>query len=393
LLAGLGKRGEAEAAYRRALVIEDKLAADSPTVPEYRRALAGSHNNLGNLLGDLGKHAEAEAAFRQALVSQERLAADFPSVREYRQNLASGHYSLGVLLYGLKKHGEAEAAFRRALSIREKLAADFPTVPVYRHDLASSQDSLGSILAKAVERQEAEAAYREAMGIREKLATDFPTVPEYGVGLAGTYFNFGNLIRDSGQPEAALVWYQKAIERLGPMVAQEPRLATARQFLCYSYLGRATALDALGRHIEATRDWEHALKLDDGSLKQELLSRLIDSRLRTFRKDKDAAGCLATATEYEGLKRGDAEGLYNAACCRAICAAAIREDPKAPAADAGRLAREQADLAMAWLRKAVAAGFNDAELMKKDTDLDALRANLQFKALLTELTKGKADKK
>jgi hypothetical protein len=112
-----------------------------------------------------------------------------------------------------------------------------------------------------------------------------------------------------------------------------------------------------------------------------------------FRKDKDAGGCLAAAAEYEGLKRADAEGLYYAACYRAICAAVFREDPKTPAADASRLAKEQADLAVAWLRKAVAAGFKDGEHMKKDTDLDALRENPEFKALLAELTKSKPDKK
>ena len=63
----------------------------------------------------------------------------------------------------------------------------------------------------------------------------------------------------------------------------------------------------------------------------------------------------------------------------------IPEDPKTPAADAARLAKEQADLAMAWLHKAVAAGFKDAEHMKKDKDLDALREREDFKKLLAEL--------
>jgi hypothetical protein len=170
-------------------------------------------------------------------------------------------------------------------------------------------------------------------------------------------------------------------------------LANARRALCTSYANRADALAAHGRHAEATRDREHALKLDDGSAKEQLRSGLFESRLRIFWKDKDAAGCLAAAAEYEGLKRADAGGLYDAACFRAICAAAIREDPKTPAADAGQLAREQADLAMGWLRKAVAAGFKNAEHMKKDTDLDALRENPEFKALLAELTKGKAPEK
>jgi hypothetical protein len=70
-----------------------------------------------------------------------------------------------------------------------------------------------------------------------------------------------------------------------------------------------------------------------------------------------------------------------------------REDQKTPAADAARLAKVQADLAMAWLHNAVAAGFKDAKHMKKDTDLDALSERGDFKSLLTELTKGKAPEK
>jgi hypothetical protein len=63
----------------------------------------------------------------------------------------------------------------------------------------------------------------------------------------------------------------------------------------------------------------------------------------------------------------------------------IRDDPKTPAADAARLAREQADLAMAWLHKAVAAGYRNVEHMKQDKDLDALREREDFKKLLAEV--------
>ena len=46
---------------------------------------------------------------------------------------------------------------------------------------------------------------------------------------------------------------------------------------------------------------------------------------------------------------------------------------------------EQADLSMAWLQKAVAAGFRDARHMTHDPDLDALRGREDFKKLLAEL--------
>ena len=45
---------------------------------------------------------------------------------------------------------------------------------------------------------------------------------------------------------------------------------------------------------------------------------------------------------------------------------------------------------MQWLHKAVKAGYKDAALMKKDTDLDALREREDFKKLLAELEKATA---
>jgi hypothetical protein len=43
---------------------------------------------------------------------------------------------------------------------------------------------------------------------------------------------------------------------------------------------------------------------------------------------------------------------------------------------------------MAWLTKAVAAGYKNAAHMRKDKDLDALREREDFKKLLAELAAG-----
>ena len=65
---------------------------------------------------------------------------------------------------------------------------------------------------------------------------------------------------------------------------------------------------------------------------------------------------------------------------------------ESPAADGDRLAKEQADLAMAWLHKAVEAGYDNVEHMKTDADLNALRERDDFKKLLEDLTKAKESK-
>jgi tetratricopeptide (TPR) repeat protein len=82
------------------------------------------------------------------------------------------------------------------------------------------------------------------------------------------------------------------------------------------------------------------------------------------------------------LNRTDAGSLYDAARHRAVAAAVIEQ---AAGADAPRLARDEADRAMAWLTRAVAAGYKNAARMTADKDLDALRRREDFKQLLARL--------
>ena len=90
---------------------------------------------------------------------------------------------------------------------------------------------------------------------------------------------------------------------------------------------------------------------------------------------------------WKKLNRTNAGSLYNAASLRAVTAAV---QAKNSAADAARLAKEDADRAMQWLHKAVEAGYKDLANMKKDTDtdLDPLREREDFKKLLAELEEG-----
>ncbi len=88
---------------------------------------------------------------------------------------------------------------------------------------------------------------------------------------------------------------------------------------------------------------------------------------------------------WEGLNHTDAISLYDAACFRSVTAAVVRA--KSKTAEATKLAQADADRAMAWLTKAVVAGYKDRAHMEKDTDLDFLRSREDFKKLLESLPK------
>jgi tetratricopeptide (TPR) repeat protein len=381
LLADLGKHGEAEAAYGAGLKIQEQLAAEFSSVPAYRQELARSHNNLGALLKDLGKRGEAEAAYGAALKVQEQLAAEFPSVPEYRRDLATSHNNLGVLLADLGKQGEAEAAYGAGLKIQEQMAAEFPSVPEYRKDLARSHNNLGALLNDLGKRREAEAAYRAALNIREQLAADFPGVAVYVVELGNSYKNFGNLVREKGEPQAALDWFARAIGALEPVLQKEPRLVSARQTLRNAHWSRALALDKLGRHADALKDWDRALALDPVAADQPFFPR---NRALSLARGGEHAKAVAEANALAELKDVDRGTLYDLACVCAVASAAVR-DAKSPGADVVQLAEEYAARAVELLRQAVAKGYKEAAHMKKDKDLDALRDREDFKRLVAEL--------
>lgn len=105
-------------------------------------------------------------------------------------------------------------------------------------------------------------------------------------------------------------------------------------------------------------------------------------RLHHFAKTGNAAGCREMAELCEKTQPSGPAGCYDAACYRAVTAAVLRAGGKpaeATQADA------EAYQAMAWLKKAVAAGYKDVARMNQDKDLDSLRDSEDFRNLLAEL--------
>jgi hypothetical protein len=110
-----------------------------------------------------------------------------------------------------------------------------------------------------------------------------------------------------------------------------------------------------------------------------------------FAKLNDAAGCRATAEMWEKSQRADAASLYDAACYRAATAAVIGQSDRSP--DGAKKAGAEADQAMVWLQKAVAAGYRDAAQMANDAELYALRDRKDFKKLVADLEASKTKDK
>jgi serine/threonine protein kinase/tetratricopeptide (TPR) repeat protein len=374
LLQDLGKSREAAEQYSQALGLWERLAAEIPAVPAYRQGLARSHTNLGALLMPLGQRAEAEKHYRLALGLQEQLVADFPAVPTYRQELARSNYNLGNLLKAQGKGAEAEQRHRKALGLQEKLAAEFPAVPDYRHDLARSHFNLGALLHARGQPAEAEEHYRQALALLEKLAADFPAVAAYRIDLGGSLLNFGTLVLGSGKPADSLPWYARAIATLAAVLTKEPDQASARHFLRNAHWGRAQALDQLGLHEDAVKDWDQAVALSPAALQGFFKAQRALSQV----KAGQVAEAIAAVAQLAKSTNWPATAWYDFARVYALASAQDHDKKETYASRAVEL-----------LQRAVQTGYNNVDHLKQDADLNPLRGRDDFQKIIEAVSKAK----
>jgi serine/threonine protein kinase/tetratricopeptide (TPR) repeat protein len=333
--------------------------------PDHPSTLAGMHH-LANSYYALDRHQDALKLREETLaLMKAKLGPDHPSTLAGMNRLASSYAALDRHQDALKLREET-LAHKKA-----KLGPDHPSTLLSMHYLATSYEAFGR-------HQDALQLHKETLALRKaKLALDHPDTLASMHHVADSY--------------AALGRYQDALKLHEETLAlRNAKLGPDHAETLESMRGVAASLSKLDRGAEAVPLIDECLRRATGKVVHpRLIPTVVDLRLRHFEKAKDAAGCRATAEMWEALKRTDAESLYKAACYRAVAAAVLRAGNKSETATKDAA---EADRAMAWLRQAVAAGFNDVESMKKDTDLDAVRSRDDFRKLLKELEAGKGKK-
>ncbi len=175
-----GDLERAEAMYRRALEIAEKL--DQP------ETVAAEYGNLGNVLQTRGDLDGAEAMYRKAMEIFEKLGR--------LEGMAAGYGNLGNIL---QKRGDldgAEAMYRKALEIFQKHG------PL--EGKAVSYGNLGAVLQARGNLEQAEEVYREALKIDEKLGRL--------EGMAADYGNLGTVYQARGDLDGAEAMYRKSLE-------------------------------------------------------------------------------------------------------------------------------------------------------------------------------------
>jgi hypothetical protein len=276
--------------------------------------------------------------------------------------------SMDYLAYGYtESHRDAEA-----LQLQEKVFAARKKSLGLDHEKTLASGNNLAVNYSGVGR------HPDALKLREELLPafsrayqqDHPELLIFKANLASGYL-------EGQRAMEALKLYEEVLARAkGVLDADHPSLVRWTWDM-------ARTLAAMGRGAEAIPYLDGCVAQAGNPANRVIVAKALATRLRHFQALGDPKGLRTTAEMWEKLGRTEPDHLHDSACFRAIASAAFAKGNQPEEAKA------ESNRAMAWLNKAVEAGFDDAEHLKREKDLDGLRGRDDFRKLIESLTNRK----
>jgi len=268
VLKKLDRRPAAEAEYRQALLVLDRLSAGTPHSRAFRLDRVRILNELSLLLESMDRLDGAETTLDEALELLTRLAEELPGDANVRDHQAENRMSRARLFDRAGKRSKAESEYREALRLLKEQAATRAHDPGFLQNLALSQFYLGSVLQSQGRPREAELAYRDGWSVLSDLVHDYPNVPDYRKSQAALRTQWGVTLQELGRIEDAEKVYRRASEDWQFLASRFPNLPeySEAQARTHNDLGRL--LRILRRPRDAEAEYRKALKLSEGLAEQ-----------------------------------------------------------------------------------------------------------------------------
>jgi serine/threonine-protein kinase len=316
LVAAVGTKQDALAAYEQSHAIRAALLRDDPASAAYRHDLAATLNNIANLRQQAGRRAEALAAYEAARATEESLVKEHPRDAAYRERLARILNNLGLRYRADGRPDDALRALEQSRSIRAGLVKERPRDPAHRADLAVTLSNLGLSHRQDGRPAEARGAWEEALGVLETLARESPQDPASRDALIVTLNQLADLDLANGRVPQALTAWSRARGLCEDLVREHPN-ETAYQLRlggCLLNLGvvqmQTGALgEAQASYDRARECYEKLVAADPGSVsyRQDLALSLNNAALLSL-----SNGRLAEAHQAFDRARAIREALVNA---------------------------------------------------------------------------------
>jgi tetratricopeptide (TPR) repeat protein len=385
---------ESLAAEEESMATFRKLADAQPEVHRFQDLLAIQHNNIASSYWGLGQQDAAIASVRRAVAIWRKAADANPAVTGVANDLAFGLNHLADDLIAVGRSAEALEWLFEARSIFRRLVAADSGAQAPARNLAGNYTRTGMALARMGMWREAEEAFEEALSIYRDL-DDQPSNKGHRVWEPYGLSRLGWSLWKAGRAaEAASAFGQECAIRQR-LAAAGPASAADRKALAVCESNGAAALLSLGRLAEARACCDRAIAIGErllqGDPEKGQIARLLAVILVRSGSVRAAAGDPAGAAAdwrraaalYASHPPLEPQAAIARACCHGgLAGLAGQEGSGISPAEAAA----QAEEAMTILRRAVAGGYRDFDLLRVEPGLDPLRSRDDFRRLLMDLT-------
>ena len=328
--------------YTEALAFCERAEKRLPMDGEkLRKRLADSMNDLARKF--IWPGSQSDAVYSP---EAERLLS---KVVEWLPDESNAWYNFGATLYRARKLDQAIAAYERAIELDPKYTPPHNGLGNAYRELGRDKDAIAAY-GRAIELDPKFAhphyglgnVYR-VLGLNEDAIAAYGRAVELDPKFAHPHNGLGNVYRTLSRNEDAIAAYERAIEL-------DPKFAAP-----HSGLGIVYQLSE--QYEKAEEAFRKAVELDPQS---GMCCSSLVGFLRKLGREAEAAEKIKITREL--IAKEDA---YNRACFEAICGSA--------------------DEALALLKTALEKRGSPLEWVERDPDLDSLRGDPRFVALIEEM--------
>jgi serine/threonine protein kinase len=334
----------------------------------------------------------AEKLYRQALELQEQSLTKRPehpelTEAEIRRSIANSHLRLGEILLLSRPKDLAESR-QHLQKARANLEMAIPIENSLDNHLRMEQICyrLGEMNGRLGNSVEALRAYERCLEERKKLAADYPADLHRQMEMLRLYGKIGDLYLFADGTQTARRYYTEAVAAAEALVRRD-RTPGPRMLLSLNYYRVATACLRLRERDLADNYYRKCLDLRVPLQKEHPneLGLQIDVMIAQGRcgLHREAA---SFAKDLRQRYPNNSTYLLHAACGYALAAFGVRHGKSegALSAEEIRLRQDYCDRAVEALRQAKKLGYDDVKNLQIEPDLDPIRSDKGFQALMRE---------
>jgi len=258
----LGDSKGALESSRKALAILETLSGEAAENQEVRLALAGTHQQISDILDFTGNTEGAVEHSGKALEMYEGLAGTMASNPKFQVERVIQTYHYANLLKSVGRLDEAADKYRKAVDLSQELIVGDPSDQELKIHLATSLDGLGNVLQEKGDTAEALENRRRALAMREELSSLNPNNAHYRRQVAFSEHNVGLSLVEAGDLSRALAHFQRELSLFESLGAADPKDVQARRNRSLAHKQIGDVLIRIGELREALAEYRFALGID-----------------------------------------------------------------------------------------------------------------------------------